>query len=838
MVKKKAGQETSDMLKAESVRAQRYLDIAGVILIAIGADQKIKLINKKGCNILACEEEDVLGENWFDNFVPERIRDDVKDVFIRLMSGEIEPVEYFENPVITRQGEERIIAWHNTILADEQGNISGTLSSGEDITERRKAEDELRKYRDDLERLVRGRTDELKKTNDLHQVLTNVQSHYIKAENPKVLFETMLKGFLTLTESEYGFIGELLRGPDGRPFLSTFALTDVPRDKKSRRFYNMHTDTGMECRNFDNLFGPVVTEGRPVISNDLKTDPRSKGLPEGHPPIHSFMGLPFYYGEELVGMVGVANGKGGYKEEQAGYLRPLLTTCSNIINAYRIERQRKEIEQEIIITRDRLNEAQYISKIGNWDWDIVRNNLWWSDEIYRIFGLKPQEFGATYEAFLKTVHPADWDFVMKSVDDALNKKGPYSIEHRILLPDGTGKTVHEQAVVVFDKSGKAVRMTGTVQDITGRKKTEVEKENLIQELQAALKKVSVSQKEWHDTFDSIQDLVYISDRKHTLLKVNRAFAKYFGSTPKEIINKKCSSFFHEGACPVPECPHAAAVKNKTPGFSEFLEPSRNRLFKISSFPYYSQGGELTGTICIARDITDEREKELRYILSERLAALGQMSATIAHEINNPLAAISGCSEGLLKRVRAGGYERELFENYLSIIEEEVFRCKKITNELLSFVRVGNKEKEKLDIHALLDRTLELVALQNRMENIDIQKRYGDTMPVIEGSEVEMGQVFMAVITNALDAMGHKGTLLIVTENTGRTFDISIRDTGTGISKDHMHKIFEPFFTTKIKSGGTGLGLSIAKQIIQNHNGSLNVLSEEGKGATVKISLPY
>jgi PAS domain S-box-containing protein len=130
-------------LKKERDKAQKYLDIAGVIIVAIDADKKITLINKKCSEVLGYGEQEIIGKNWFDTFIPERIRDEVKAVFEKLMAGKIESVEYFENPVLTRRGEERLIAWHNTILKDEAGNITGTLSSGEDITEHKGAERRL-----------------------------------------------------------------------------------------------------------------------------------------------------------------------------------------------------------------------------------------------------------------------------------------------------------------------------------------------------------------------------------------------------------------------------------------------------------------------------------------------------------------------------------------------------------------------------------------------------------------------------------------------------------------------------------------------------------------------
>ncbi len=131
------------ILKEERDKAQKYLDVAKVIFVVINADQKVTLINKKGCEILGYEEDEIIGRNWFDHFVRENGKREVKAVFSQLMAGTVKPVEYYENPVITRHGEERMIAWHNTILRNENGDIVGTLSSGEDITERKKLEAQL-----------------------------------------------------------------------------------------------------------------------------------------------------------------------------------------------------------------------------------------------------------------------------------------------------------------------------------------------------------------------------------------------------------------------------------------------------------------------------------------------------------------------------------------------------------------------------------------------------------------------------------------------------------------------------------------------------------------------
>lgn len=155
-----------EKLKREKGRAEEYLNIAGVMLATVDANENISMINKKGCEILGYNQEELIGRNWFDTLIPHRRRGEIRGVFRKLMAGDIEPVEYYENPLLTKDGEERLILFHNTVIRSPNGQIRGALTSGEDITERKRMEQELREERDRLgafSRLLEAKIDDRNK---------------------------------------------------------------------------------------------------------------------------------------------------------------------------------------------------------------------------------------------------------------------------------------------------------------------------------------------------------------------------------------------------------------------------------------------------------------------------------------------------------------------------------------------------------------------------------------------------------------------------------------------------------------------------------------------------
>ena len=177
--------------------------------------------------------------------------------------------------------------------------------------------------------------------------ITQAQSQFVQSRDGRAVFDGLLEALLSLTTSEYGFIGEVLHDADGSPFLKTHAITNIAWNDETQRFYEENAPQGLEFRNMNTLFGNVMVTGKPVIANEPATDERRGGLPKGHPPLKGFLGLPFFHGDDMIGMVGIANRPGGYDDSLVQSLPPFLTTCTNIILAVRSQAAQAAVERSL-----------------------------------------------------------------------------------------------------------------------------------------------------------------------------------------------------------------------------------------------------------------------------------------------------------------------------------------------------------------------------------------------------------------------------------------------------------------------------------------------------------
>jgi PAS domain S-box-containing protein len=356
-----------------------------------------------------------------------------------------------------------------------------------------------------------------------------------------------------------------------------------------------------------------------------------------------------------------------------------------------------------------------------------------------------------------------------------------------------------------------------------------------------------SRRELENTFDSITDLVAVSDRRGRIVNVNLAFATRVGSSRDQLLDKPLSDYIgaeltkwlaeHESG--------ATGARTLEASLREIADPVLRGSFLATITDLLDNDRTRVGSVIVARDLTPQAQleaerEELRKRLtqSEKLAALGQFVAGIAHELNNPLQGVLGHLE-LLRTT--GAFPKHL-RREIQTIYREADRAAKIVRNLLVFAGSRRLARRRVSLNAILQKVLALRASAFRAAGIEVVRHYDDGLPRVQIDPLLLHQAFLNIVMNAEQAVAETGGggRIDVTTSVARTGDriiATVRDTGAGIPDDALSRIFEPFYTTKEVGKGTGLGLAIAYGIVQEHGGQIVAANHREGGALFTVELP-
>jgi len=351
-----------------------------------------------------------------------------------------------------------------------------------------------------------------------------------------------------------------------------------------------------------------------------------------------------------------------------------------------------------------------------------------------------------------------------------------------------------------------------------------------------------------NVINSIADGLIVVDRNYTIVIANHAYAAYFNRAKEEIMGKPCFTVSHRSNLPCHRIPLPCPVKEtfEKGSLSTAVHVlhdgnGNERHIEIYSAPFGGRRGKITQAIEILRDITERKEMEEKLIHSERLASLGILASGLSHEINNPLASISTCIEGLQRRMPdSGSFDPEftgVLRKYMGLIRGEVTRCKGILERLLHLSSKSRSSSGRVDINQAVRDTVFLMEHDVQKNGIRILMDLEAEVPFLQGEESQIRQVILNMVLNGVQAMGEKGTLKIATKRIGDYVSIRFQDTGCGIPEEDLKRIFEPFFSRKPSGKGTGLGLSICESIVRQHGGEILVESVVGQGTELEVRLP-
>ena len=331
--------------------------------------------------------------------------------------------------------------------------------------------------------------------------------------------------------------------------------------------------------------------------------------------------------------------------------------------------------------------------------------------------------------------------------------------------------------------------------------------------------------------DSLNEGVMVCDTQHRLVMVNKFIERFLPQT-REHENDKIWTFVKDDN--LREFLEQILVSGDRVEEKEFDVEIKNkqRLLSISVLPLV-RDHQVSGSLIYVEDITEKRGKEARLRRAENLASLTTLAAGVAHEIKNPLGSLSIHIQLIQKAV--AGNQLSVLDKYIAVVNEEIDRLNRIVVDFLFAVRPMDLEPREGNINTLIAELVEFVRYELDEARIGCVMELSENMPLIDFDERFMKQALLNLIKNAIAAMGNGGTLTITTGFNDTEIQISVKDTGVGISEENLPKIFEPYFTTK--PTGTGLGLTLVFKIIREHQGDLNVKSREGEGADFIITLP-
>jgi len=399
-------------------------------------------------------------------------------------------------------------------------------------------------------------------------------------------------------------------------------------------------------------------------------------------------------------------------------------------------------------------------------------------------------------------------------------------EITLVRKDGQPITCLNTATAVRDTGGQVVRYQGALADITERRAME---KRLYQQQEFARRLV-----------DSFPDLIFVVDTEGHYTFVSPRVKEVLGHEPQEVIGMAFGYRTHvEDKSAVLAVLDDALQGKRNFGSIELRVRHKEgdwRRLRCHLSPLFDVNGKIEGAVISARDITEMKRLEEQLIQAEKLAAMGQMLAGVAHELNNPLTAILGASELL----RDKGAVDENTKRQLDMTHRQARRAARIVQNLLEFSRPSSAQKKALDLNGVIDRTLQLHEHSLRRNSVAVDFHPVPELPPIVGDTNQLIQVFLNLVSNAEQAIREvrpSGRIQIKLGKSGSRVFASVQDDGTGIKPEVLQKIFDPFFTTKRPGGGTGLGLSICMSIVREHGGDIEVESLPAGGAAFTVFLP-
>lgn len=873
--------KVSEELKREKELSQKYLDLVGAIVVVIDKNGKILLVNNKGLEVLEGESREVLGKNWFITFLPRDVRTSVKKVFKKILSGEMKMSEYNENEILTLSGEKRTIYWHNSVIRNNEGAIVAVVSSGDDITEKKRIANELsdseRKYRTLVEFAsdsilfidTRGKiieanraiTEKLGFSRDyiigkritelsdllppesLKLILKNFTNRLIGRESgPYVVRMNSKKGGFGFFEISASVIR------DGRRKIGVLAIIrDVSEREKDKQVIK---ESEFKYRTLvshipNAVYTMLPDKHRTCVFMSEKWKVWSGYSPEDfykdkhlwfkivHPNdrkslssklLDSYLAKKSYVVEYRI--IHRSNGKEHYILDQG---TPIVDSNGEI-NSYdgiatNITKL-KQIEDRLKGSEERFRDISFSSGDIIWEFDLNGKYTFVAGDVEKVLGYTVEEIiGKSLFDFM----PKDEEVKMRSeISDAiLNKRTIVDFENWRLSKYGKSQIIQTNGRILLGEKKELIGFRGVDKVITEKKMSEI--------------KVRESEEKLKIVVESIGDGVIVLDDEYRIVMFNKEASNISGFSREDVIGKRYDqvlSFLNE----------STGESNRT--FVDFVAKKKGA--PIVNTLLVRKGGTRVSIADSAEVLKDENGKIFGYVLVfrdvSRAREIDKMKSEFisvaSHQLKTPLSGIKWFIELLLReKVGTLNEKQKDFINQVRVSNERLIT---LVTDLLSVSHIETNRnfeiiKKPIDVCKSIERVIETSMPAAKKFSVAVKRdKSCPQKKIILADEEKIQQVFSNLVTNAIKYSKKDGEVIIGVEQSKDDVIFSIRDEGIGIDEKDFPKVFTKFYrgdnAIKSETDGTGLGLYIAKAIIEAHEGKVWFDSKVGKGSTFYFSL--
>ena len=845
--------KASDALERERDDAQQLLDVAGVMFVALDAEGRVRRVNWKGCEILGTPEDDVVGKDWFACFLPERVRDDVRACFDDLIAGRVELRVHTENPVLRADGQERLVEWHNTVLKDASGSITGTLSSGTDITDRKRAE-------------------------EIQQLAYRIGATAHDVQSTSELFATIHAELGKVISSENFFIALYDRGSDT---ITLPYFVDTKDQDAFDTFPAGKTLTGYVLRNDTSLLIDHEEVDRWTDAGIIERIGTTSEI---------WLGVPLRVHGEVIGALVVQSYTD--RNEFGETDREMLEFVSGQIGLA-IERKRSEVQLRESEQRNRA----ILDAIPDLMFQLTADGTFTSFDAPKgaPLAMAPRDFVGKRVG--EVFSPEFTEQVMTLIGRAFETGEMQRFEYRIPIPYPNGP--------LFDFENRIVpcgqdTVLSVVRDITESKRAQallgalnraalamertLKPDEVFTAATRELRNIGIgSVVGLTDEDEEILRVVHVDHDRDEVARIATIIQRPLLDTRLRVndslvfrpVLRERKTVFAEDATNVlvdmaPDAPgkeilrkarqeirvprgiHAPLVADdRVIGVLGVVSGSleKSDVPAITAFAHQLAAAWRKATLLeeLERSIDKLERTQDQLLQAQKMEAVGRLAGGVAHDFNNLLTAMKGYAELTLNRAGLDEQARADIEQ----IRKAADQAAALTKQLLAFSRRQPLEPKVIDLNAVVD---EMDAMLRRLigEDIELCSHLEGEGVQLRGDPGQIEQVIINLVVNARDAMPDGGRLTVETRRVildeaacleihdarpGEFVCLAIQDSGMGIPKDIIDQIFEPFFSTKGPGKGTGLGLSVVYGVIRQHDGWISVYTEPGEGTVFKVYLP-